>query len=285
MVLASALLHAIWSATIKGTRSPAAFNAVQVMTQFAISLALLPFWSPSDLGAAAWLFLAITGLAHGLYFWFLGNAFERVDLTLAYPIIRSTPAFLPLIAVPLLGETLTGVGVVGIAVVVGGIWLVHAEGGLRRAFATPGIGYAWLTLAVGVAYSFADKGGVSALASGEWTAPLPPALAWFSASGLVAPLVYWPIAWKRLPREDLTWAFRNDVPRAFGASFASLVGYGLILHAYTTAPASYVVAVRQMSVLFAVAIAVVFLGERPSPRRIAGAAATVAGVALIAWGG
>jgi len=285
MVLASALLHAIWSATIKGTRSPAAFNAVQVVTQLAISLALLPFWNPSDLSLAAWLFLAGTGVAHALYFWFLGNAFERVDLTLAYPIIRSTPAFLPLFAVPLLGETLTGAGVAGIAVVVGGIWLVHAEQGLRRAFGVPGIGYAWLTLATGVAYSFADKAGVSALASGEWTGSLPPSLAWFSAAGLAAPIFYAPIAWRLLPREDLARAVKSDIPRAFGASFASLIGYGLILQAYTTAPASYVVAVRQTSVLFAVAIAMLFLGERPSPRRIAGAAATVAGVALIAWGG
>ena len=168
---------------------------------------------------------------------------------------------------------------------VGGIWLVHAEGGLRAAFRSPGIGYAWLTLAVGVAYSFADKAGVSALAAGEWSGALPPALAWFSVSGLAAPIVFVPIAWRRMPREQLARAFRSDVPRAFGASFASLVGYGLILHAYTTAPASYVVAVRQTSVLFAVAIAILFLGERPSRRRIAGATATVAGVALIAWGG
>ena len=235
---------------------------------------------------AAWFFLAGTGIAHALYFWFLGNAFERVDLTLAYPIIRSTPAFLPLFAVPLLGETLTVTGVAGIAVVVGGIWLVHAEGGLRASFRTPGIGYAWLTLAVGVAYSFADKGGVgqrSRQASGRGPCPrLSPGSA-RAGSPLRSSMDR--SHGNACPAK--AWCARSggDVPRALGASVASLVGYGLILHAYTTAPASYVVAVRQTSVLFAVVIAVFFLGERPSPRRIAGAAATVAGVALIAWGG
>jgi drug/metabolite transporter (DMT)-like permease len=66
---------------------------------------------------------------------------------------------------------------------------------------------------------------------------------------------------------------------------AGVVGYGLVLQAFRTAPASYVVAVRQLSVLFATAIAVRFLGERPSRRRLVGAAATVVGVALIAVAG
>jgi drug/metabolite transporter (DMT)-like permease len=45
---------------------------------------------------------------------------------------------------------------------------------------------------------------------------------------------------------------------------------------------SYVVAMRQTSVLFAIALAAWWLGERPSASRVAGAVATVAGVALIA---
>jgi len=42
-----------------------------------------------------------------------------------------------------------------------------------------------------------------------------------------------------------------------------------------------VVAVRQMSVLFALLFAVVWLRERPDRRRVIGATATVVGVALI----
>lgn len=51
-----------------------------------------------------------------------------------------------------------------------------------------------------------------------------------------------------------------------------------------TAPVSYLVAVRQTSVLFAVAMAMLTLGERPGRGRISGALASVAGVALIACG-
>ena len=66
---------------------------------------------------------------------------------------------------------------------------------------------------------------------------------------------------------------------AAGVSFAS---YGLILQALTTAPVSYVVATRQSSVLFAIAIGAVRWRERPSRLRLLGAFATIAGVALVA---
>ena len=186
----------------------------------------------------------------------------------------------------MLGDALTPLGVVGIAVVVGGVWLVHGgEGGVRAALRTPGVGWAWLTLFSTVGYSLADKAGVSLLSNDAWSGPLPPALGWFALSGIVFPLLFLPIAAHEVPRDVLRASFRRDWPRAAGAVAMSFVGYGSILYAYQTAPASYVVAVRQMSVLFAVGIAMFFLGERPSARRIAGSAATVSGVALIAWGG
>ena len=285
MVLISALLHAGWSATIKGTRSPLAFNVVQKIGMVALGVALLPFFDLGELSPRAWLILAGTGVAHGLYLWFLGAALERADLSLAYPIIRSTPAFLPFIAVPLLGDSLTPIGVAGISVVVSGIWLVHGEGGMRGAFRTPGVGFAWITLGSTVVYSLTDKAGMATLEAGSWSEPLPPALAWFGLLSIAGAFVFLPIAWRAVPREELAHAFRHEGLRALGAVAIGVAGYGLILEAYRTAPASYVVAVRQTSVLFALGIAMLFLGEQPGARRIAGAAATVAGVALIAWGG
>ncbi len=54
---------------------------------------------------------------------------------------------------------------------------------------------------------------------------------------------------------------------------ASFVSYTLILQALRTAPVSYVVATRQLSVVFAVGLALFWLRERPSRARIAGRAA------------
>ena len=67
-----------------------------------------------------------------------------------------------------------------------------------------------------------------------------------------------------------------------GGSTAALLSYGLILEALRSASVSYVVALRQMSVLFALVLAIRWLGEQPSWIRLTGGLATVAGVALIA---
>jgi drug/metabolite transporter (DMT)-like permease len=283
MVLLSALLHASWSAAIKGTRSPLAFNMVQTAAMTLVALCVLPFIELAEVPTDSWLLVGAAGVVHGLYLWFLSASLERADLSLAYPIIRSTPAFLPFVAVPLLGDSLTPMGVAGIAIVVLGIWLVHGRGGWRAVARMPGVGFAWLTLAATVGYALTDKAGVAGLAG--WDGPLPASLVWYALLSLALPFVFFPIAWRNVDREELRHSIRNDGLRVIGAVIIGVIGYGLILEAYRTAPASYVVAVRQLSVLFAVGIAVFFLGEKPGGRRVAGAAATVAGVALIAWGG
>jgi drug/metabolite transporter (DMT)-like permease len=77
-------------------------------------------------------------------------------------------------------------------------------------------------------------------------------------------------------------AAREQAPLAAAAAVISFVGYTLILRAFESAIASYVVAVRQSSVLFAIALSGLWLRERPNRPRVLGAAATVFGVALIA---
>jgi uncharacterized membrane protein len=64
---------------------------------------------------------------------------------------------------------------------------------------------------------------------------------------------------------------------------ASAAAYLLVLLALRLASAPAVAAVRETSVLFATAAAAAFLGERVGGTRLAGAAAVVAGVALLAF--
>jgi drug/metabolite transporter (DMT)-like permease len=285
IVLGSALLHASWSAAIKGARSPMAFNVIQAALWTVAGFALCLTFEPGDLAPATWALVAATGIAHALYFYFLTRALERADLTVVYPIVRSTPALLPFLAVPLLGEQLTWVGGLGIAIVVAGVWAVYAEGRNSRDWLAPDLAFAWLTLATTVAYSLLDKAGIAALDAGPWSGPLPRALAWFALLSAAHGPPFLLLAARRVRREQVFASLRHEVGRATLSAVVAFVGYGLILEAFRSASASYVVAVRQTSVLFAVGIAMIFLGERPSRRRLLGAAATVIGVALIAVGG
>ena len=285
LVLVSAFLHAAWSASIKGSSGPLAFTLAQHLLVLPFAVVGLASVA-GELLAPRLLVCALgTAVAHGLYGYWLAIALERADLTLAYPIVRSTPALLPLLAVPVLGEVPTPLGALGIAVVVSGIWLVHGRGLRPRALAAPALRYAWLTLLATVGYSLSDKAGMEALAREGYGGWLPAALVWYCVIVVTSSVVFLPLALGRVRLSGLRHVLRAEGGRATLAVLVSVLGYGLILEAFRRAPASYVVAVRQTSVLFAAFLGVVLLGERPDRGRLAGAAATVAGVGLIGFGG
>lgn len=286
LVLVSALLHALWSASIKGSRNPLGFNLLQLVPPLVVAC-LLPIWvSPAAIPREVWGIVAGTGIFHGLYFYWLARALETGALSVVYPIARSAPAFLPIAAIPLLGETISLRGGIGIAVVVAGMWAVQTEGfrtsGAPRGRASRGIGFALLTLAATVGYSLCDKAAMARLAATPWDAPIPPAAVYYvllSASGAI---VFAPLALRRVSFGALRDLARNELRNACVAAAIGFVGYGLILQALRTAPVSYVVAARQTSVLFAIAIAALRWRERPTRLRVLGALATVVGVALVA---
>jgi len=246
LVLASALLHAVWSASIKQSGDPLLFNVLQLPLVVVLLAGLWPFVSLAEVPPLVWALLPATAIAHAAYVYWMCRAFEHGDLSLVYPIARSTPAFLPFLAVPLLGEHISWGGALGIGVVVSGIWLVHgANRWTLRELSHPAARFAFLTLGATVAYSLVDKAAMAELGRARWSAPFPAALFYFAL-----------------------------LSSAYGAVF--------VPQALATANVSYAVAVRQTSVLFAVAISTWFLGEQPGRERVAGAFATVLGVALIA---
>jgi drug/metabolite transporter (DMT)-like permease len=286
LVLGSALLHAWWSVSMKGSGDPLAFNALQSVATTGALLLVLPWVEAAEVPRAVWLLLAASGVVHGLYFYWLSRALEAGELTLVYPIARSTPAFLPFVAVPLLGEELTPLGSAGIAVVVAGLWCVQLGRGLRwSAFTSPAARFAYLTLATTVAYSLVDKGAMAALSAAPWSSPMPRAVLYCLLLSAAGNLLFVPLVLRRLGPGAVRAYARQGLPRASLAAAVSFASYTLILAALETAPASYVVAARQASVLFALILGVAVLGERPGPVRALGAGLTVAGVAVIAaWG-
>jgi drug/metabolite transporter (DMT)-like permease len=281
LVLSSAFLHAIWSTAIKGSRDPLAFNLLQTLVTLIPAAAI---FAVADLGAIpppVWLALLGTSISHGFYFYFLSRALDAGELTLVYPIARSTPAFLPLVAVPLLGESISLGGGLGIATVVAGMWLVHSRGRLAwSALVGPGTAFAYLTLATTVAYSLFDKAAMARLAA-QPPQPIPASILFYFLLSTGSALCFLPLAALRVRRHALVGALRREGGRAVAAAAVGFVGYGLILEAYRSAPASYVVAVRQTSVIFAVGLGILWLRERPGRIRTLGALATVIGVGLI----
>lgn len=283
LVLASALLHAGWSASIKQSGDPLLFNVLQLPVLCLVFAVQLPAVSFAEVPSLVWWLLPATAVAHTAYVYWLCRAFEHGDLSLVYPIARSTPALLPFAAVPLLGEQISLQGALGIGVVVAGVWLIQGVGRWTlRELAQPAARYAFLTLGATVAYSLIDKAAMASLSTSTWSAPLPASLFYFLLLSLAYGALFTPLVLWRRGFAALRGATGSSFRAATLASLVSLGSYTLVLQALATAKVSYVVAMRQTSVLFAIALAAWWLGERPSVARVAGAVATVAGVALIA---
>jgi len=285
LVLVSALLHAGWTALIKESRDPLAFNWLQALPFVPLTLAAAPLLPLAAIPREAWALLAASSAIHAVYVVWMARALQGGELSVVYPIMRSTPAFLPLCAVPLLGESISARGAVGIAVVMAGMWLVHTRGELRwRAFVQPGTGFAYLVLLATLAYSLTDKAAMTELQAAAWRGAVPRSLVYFLLLGVGHCACLTPFVLRRASLRALARQGRAEWNRIGVAALGTTGSYTLILEALRTAPVSYVAAVRQTSVLFAVAIGALWLRERPGRARLAGAALTVAGVALVAVG-
>jgi len=283
LVLLSAVLHAAWNVAAKRNGQPAAFVCLLIGLTGLAALALVPFVPAGVWSSSIMLWLLFSSALHGLSFIALARAYERADLSIVYPISRSTPALVPLFAVPWLGERLSLVGVFGIVLTLIGMWLVQTGGALRRSalFDRSSI-WAYVLLLITTGFSITDKRMMGLLSALPWPSPVPRAVVGYFLPTIGAALIVLPYALKFIGRGTLGSVLKTRGAWVVTAAFATFVSYALILEALRTAQVSYVVAVRQCSVLFAVGLAVWALREKPTPGRVLGALGTVTGVAIIA---
>ncbi len=283
LVLISALLHAAWNAAAKTTESPTAYLAIMGAATLVLGAPLFFYVDLALIPRVVWWLLAGSGIVHTAYQLFLGRAYEQGDLSVVYPISRSTPALVALIAIPFLDDPVSTSGALGIAVVMLGMWLVHTNGVVSlAALLAPGIAFAYLTLLATVGYSLIDKVAMKTLEAAPWTTPVPKAIVYYYLLSIAYMIPFGPIVLKRVPTSVILRMLRTRALFLLFGLVASFASYVLILEALQTASVSYVTAVRQTSVVFASALSLVLLRERPTRPRLLGSLLTVVGVGLIA---
>ncbi len=270
LVLAAALLHASWNALLKSSHDRLA--SLSLMTLGAgIGAIPLILWRPLP-DAASWFCILLSGLLHTGYNLFLIRAYQIGDFGQSYPIARgSSPLLVALGAALFAGEQLGLYTVVGILLVSLGIVSLANLRGMRGRTHLAGPLAACATGAFIAAYTVTD--GIGARLAGD-------ALAYagwlFVLDSIALAVIYqrkhgrWPIALSS--RE--TWI-------GLGGGVMSLLAYGIVIWAVTLAPMGMVSALRETSVLFALLIGAVFLGERLTLRRVLSALVIVAGTIVL----
>jgi drug/metabolite transporter (DMT)-like permease len=270
-VLFAALCHAGWNALIKVGLDPLSTTTLISIGSGVVALVLLPLvglpaW-------AAWPWLVASVIIHLGYFAALIEAYLTGDLGQVYPIARGSAPLMTATATTLfVGEKTSGIGWGGIVALVAGVFLLSARGGRelvkvdRRA-----VGFALMTALTICTYSVVD--GVGARFAGSPNA--------YSLSLFVGiSVVMVPYALYRDGR-DVILAIRTFWRRGFAGGALQVISYGTVLWAMTLAPIAIVATLRETSVLFGAAIAVVVLKEPLRAVRIAAALLIVGGLILI----
>jgi drug/metabolite transporter (DMT)-like permease len=270
-VLFAAACHAGWNATIKGGLDPLATTVLISIGAAIVSLVFLPVTGLP--AAAAWPWCAASVLIHLVYFAALIESYRVGDMGQVYPIARgSAPLMTAVATAAFIGERLGLLGWCGILLLAAGVLLLSLRGGrdLARLDRTA-VGFALFTAVTICAYSVVD--GVGARLGGSASAY---SVMLFVGIGPVM-LIY------ALARRG------HEVIAAMGQSWGiglaggglQLGSYGIAIWAMTVAPIAIVAALRESSVLFGAAIAVVFLKEPLRASRVAAGLMIVAGLALI----
>jgi drug/metabolite transporter (DMT)-like permease len=270
-VLFAAACHAGWNALIKVGLDPLSTTTLISVGSGIVALALLPF-----VGApawAAWPWLAASVVIHLVYFASLIESYRTGDLGQVYPIARgSAPLMTAAVTSIFVGEKLSTLGWMGIVALVAGVLLLSARGGRQLAeIDRRAVGFALFTALTICAYSVID--GVGARLSAN-----PNGYSVWLFIGIAVVMV--PYALYRDGR-DVIPAMQRFWLRGFAGGALQVLSYGIAIWAMTAAPIAIVATLRETSVLFGAAIAVVVLKEPLRAVRVMAACFIVCGLVLI----
>ena len=230
-----------------------------------------------QVGARSLVYLVLSGLATGASWLCYFKALQLGDVSKVAPVDKMSTVLTVVMAVLLLGERLSLIGVVGLALVTVGTLLMLRADDLRALPRALAGGGGWLLYALGSALFAAltavlGKIGISAVPSDLGTA---------IRTGIVLVMAWVMVGVAghlrdaaRVPRGEMTWILMSGA-----ATCASWLCY---FRALQDGPASVVVPIDKLSVLVSVAFSVLVLRERVGARALLGLAVLVAGTVALA---
>ena len=279
IVLVSAILHAGWNLLAKKSHRKIVFIWWFLLVAAVLYLPMfLYFWPQTTVTAAGWSYTFASGVIHFLYFYFLGRAYQSGDLSLVYPLSRAiAPVVVALLAVTFAGEQIGTAGYLGIVLVVGGIIIIHLRSFSRKALIEPLAAlrdaasvWAILTGLTIAAYSLVDKVGVGLVA--------PPVYIYLMT--LITWLLLTPFVLLTEAGQIMAEWHKNRIPIVVVAILV-IASYLMILFALRIANVSYVVVVREMSIVFSVLMGIFLLKEPYGKQKVLGSLLIIIGVFTI----
>ena len=267
LILVSALCHAVWSAIIKSSKNPLSLMGITSVLEVTIFLPLtftVPF--PT---LEVWYFLIATVIIHVFYRLNVIYSYRYGDLSYIYPISRgSSCLFVAIISILFLSSDISVAGFVGILIVCIGLFLISYSKNLSFNFR--GFALAISTAILITAYTLVDGVGVRLSENGfsyiYWL---------FTLNGI--PLLIIGLISKDGLRKRETYTFRLGI----AAGVFATSSYAIVVWSMQFIEIAYVSSIREISIVFAAIIGMLFLFEKNAKSRIIPSILIVGGISVV----
>ncbi len=267
LILVSALCHAVWSAIIKSSKNPLSLMGITSVLEVTIFLPLtftVPF--PT---LEVWYFLIATVIIHVIYRLNVIYSYRYGDLSYIYPISRgSSCLFVAIISILFLSSDISVAGFVGILIVCIGLFLISYSKNLSFNFR--GFALAISTAILITAYTLVDGVGVRLSENGfsyiYWL---------FTLNGI--PLLIIGLISKDGLRKKETYTFRSGI----AAGVFATSSYAIVVWSMQFIEIAYVSSIREISIVFAAIIGMLFLFEKNAKSRIIPSILIVSGISVV----
>jgi drug/metabolite transporter (DMT)-like permease len=274
LLFLSASLHTLWNLLLKQSRQKfiASWWIVTIGAIMFMPGLFFTGMPPREI----WHFALISAALEASYMLTLSLAYKNSDFSLVYPMARGTaPAFLLLWSLLFLHEKLTGWGLLGLALIIGGLILTGTSSLIQNWTNLPNIKGIIAALATAFfisVYTFVD--GIAVKRG--------PALPYGLLMFTLIPLWSTPFVLRSYGWAQLIGEWKVQPVRFLIAGFLGVLAYLIALYAYSFAPISYSGAIREISVVLGALAGWRFLGENLGSMRVAGAIIIFFGILIVA---
>ncbi len=282
------LLFAVCSAVFAGLTSILAKCGLQnvdstVVTALRTAVAMVFAWaivfisgSYSDIGSIStrgWVFLILSGLSTGASWLCYFKALQIGNVNKVVPVDKSSNVLAIILAIIILGETISVWGAIGVAIILVGTMLMIERKDMDD---VKGENPGWLLFAIGSAVfaaltSILGKVGMEGIDSNLGTA----------IRTVVVLLMSWLMIIVTKKQDGIKDIGRKDAVFIISSGLATGASWMFFFAALQMGPASVIIPIDKLSILVVVAFAYIVFKERLSRKAVVGLAGIVAGTLLL----
>tara|TARA_B100000029_G_scaffold353899_1_gene346584 strand:- start:155 stop:952 length:798 start_codon:yes stop_codon:yes gene_type:complete len=261
------MCHAMWSAIIKSSPNPLSLMGITSILEILIFLPLA-FYVPFPT-LEIWYLLFATIFVHVLYRLNVIYSYKFGDLSYVYPIARGGSSLLiVIISVIFLTNSINFFGFIGILIVSTGLFLISFSAKIE--FNKPAFFLAISTAILITTYTLIDGIGVRSSENGFSY------LFWLIALNGV-PILIISIFSKNGLRKKESYSIKAGI----AAGIFATLSYALVVWSMQFIEIAYVSGIREVSVVFATIIGMLFLSEKYASKRIIPSILIALGIATV----